>query len=374
MASTEQLALLKQGVDVWNQQRLVLWNKFNKQQLWEEPNWLASEEGKLLFPDLRGVNLSETSLENVDLREINLFKASFRNSNLFQSRLAGATLDESDFSGASLEQADLSFADLCGANLSGVNLVAADLTGADLTGADLTGADLDSATFNITKLSGTKFNSANLSGTIFAGVDLSSSQGLEDCRHSSYSHVDHQTLLNNSQLPLSFLRGVGLPDTLIDYMPSLLNKPIQFYSCFISYSHKDEEFAKRLHADLQDKGVRCWYAPEDLPIGAKIRAGIDQAIRRHDKLLLILSEQSVNSPWVESEVESALEKEQESGCLVLFPVRIDDAVMDSSDGWAGLIKRSRNIGNFCNWKNYDVYQSVFDRLVKDLKRSLSETS
>ena len=39
--------------------------------------------------------------------------------------------------------------------------------------------------------------------------------------------------------------------------------PIEFYSCFISYSSKDEEFAKRLHADLQSNGVRCWFAPEE---------------------------------------------------------------------------------------------------------------
>ena len=165
---------------------------------------------------------------------------------------------------------------------------------------------------------------------------------------------------------------MGLPDTFIDYIPSLFNQPIQFYSCFISYSHQDEAFAKRLHADLQDKGVRCWYAPEDLPIGEKIRVGIDQAIRRHDKLLLILSEHSVNSQWVESEVESALEKERESNKLVLFPVRIDDTVMQNRDGWPRAIKNTRNIGNFCNWKDYDAYQQVFERLVRDLKTSLNE--
>jgi hypothetical protein len=44
---------------------------------------------------------------------------------------------------------------------------------------------------------------------------------------------------------------------------------IQYYSCFISYSSKDDAFAKRLHADLQNTGVRCWFAPHDLPIGAK---------------------------------------------------------------------------------------------------------
>jgi len=51
---------------------------------------------------------------------------------------------------------------------------------------------------------------------------------------------------------------VGLLDLLIDLVPALLGDPLQFYKCFISYSSKDQTFAERLHADLEDKGVRCW--------------------------------------------------------------------------------------------------------------------
>jgi hypothetical protein len=80
---------------------------------------------------------------------------------------------------------------------------------------------------------------------------------------------------------------------LIEYLPSLLSQPFQFYSCFISYSTKDRDFADRLYADLQIKGVRCWFAPEDLKIGDLLRQRIDDAIRLHDKLLLILSSHSV---------------------------------------------------------------------------------
>jgi hypothetical protein len=74
---------------------------------------------------------------------------------------------------------------------------------------------------------------------------------------------------------------------------------------FISYSSKDEDFARRLRLDLKRKGVRCWFAPEDLKIGARIRPAIDEAIQKHDKLLLVLSEHSIDSPWVEQEVETA---------------------------------------------------------------------
>ncbi len=52
---------------------------------------------------------------------------------------------------------------------------------------------------------------------------------------------------------------------------------------------------------------------------------------------------------------------------VFFPVRIDDAIMESTTGWAGNVKRQRHIGNFTQWKQHDAYQSAFDRLLRDLK-------
>jgi TIR domain len=135
---------------------------------------------------------------------------------------------------------------------------------AHLLGADLHNADLCAARFL---------------GTTVSDIDLSNCKNLGTIRHTGPSSIDIRTLQRSGRLPLAFLRGVGLPDNLIDYLPSLLNQAIQHYSCFVSYSAQDEEFARRLHADLQDKGVRCWFAPEDMKIGAKIRDTIDEAIR-----------------------------------------------------------------------------------------------
>ena len=154
---------------------------------------------------------------------------------------------------------------------------------------------------------------------------------------------------------------------MIEYAKSLTGSPIEYYSCFISYSHKDEDFAKRLWEGLQAKNVRCWYAPHDMKIGDKIRSTIDDSIRIHDKLLLILSEHSVQSDWVEHEVEHALDLEKEKKQNVLFPVRVDEAVMESKTGWAGNVRRQRHIGDFTRWKDHDAYSKAFDRLLRDLK-------
>src|SRR6516162_8378346 len=107
-----------------------------------------------------------------------------------------------------------------------------------------------------------------------------------------------------------FLTNAGLPKEYIDFFRSRIGQPIQFYSAFISYSTKDQDFAERLYADLRQKNVRVWLATEDLKIGDKFRTRINEAIRLHDKLLVVLSEHSVKSAWVEDEVENAFERER----------------------------------------------------------------
>ena len=231
----------------------------------------------------------------------------------------------------------------------------ADLYNADLSGANLIGADL---------------RNALLFETNFGNVDLTGAVGLETCNHYGPSTIDHRTLQRSKSLPFPFLRGVGLPNNFIEYLPSLLKQAIQHYSCFISYRAKDndEEFAKRLHADLQNKGVRCWFAPHDLPIGEGILEGIDAAIRVRDKVLLILSEHSIRSGWVKDEVNTGFEEERKRGQNVLFPVRLDDTVMTTNEAWAAKL-RAKNIGDFRRWKDHDAYKQSFERVVRDLTKS-----
>jgi hypothetical protein len=144
-------------------------------------------------------------------------------------------------------------------------------------------------------------------------------------------------------------------------------KPIQYYSCFISYSSRDEILARRLHADLQDQGVRCWFAPHNLRPGTLIRKGIDDAIQLQDKLLLILSEHSVQSGWVGYEVETALAREIRQQREILFPIRLDNAVFHSTAHWAVSLRDQRHIGDFAHWADPEHYQKAFQRLLHHLK-------
>ena len=296
--------------------------------------------------------------------------------------LRGFELSTADLSGANLQVAFLFRTDLARAQLHGANLREATLLSSNLTRANLDSADLRGTAFPYSNLedatvSGANFETARFNRTILGNVDFSRARGLEAVEHTGPSVIDEATLRKSWPLPEIFLRGCGLSDELIGFARATYGKAIEFYSCFISYSSKDDEFARRLHADLQDNGVRCWFAPEDMKTGDVIDDRIDESIRLYDKLLLIFSRDSVESWWVEREVERAVAKERKAKergekRTVLFPIRLDAAVMETNSAWAERIRDSRNIGDFSAWKDHDAYQVAFQRLLRDLKSGGSE--
>ncbi len=141
----------------------------------------------------------------------------------------------------------------------------------------------------------------------------------------------------------------------------------EYYTCFIAHSSENKPFVLRLLADLESQGVLCWYAPEDLMIGDNFVSRIDESIRTYDKVLLVLSEHSVASPWVAYEVKKALDREVEQEQEVLFPIRIDNAVLSSTSNWADSLRSSRHIGDFTRWKEHGPYHKALTHLLRTLK-------
>ena len=269
---------------------------------------------------------------------------------------------------ACLVDCNLNRAKLDGADLDGALLAHADLSYSDLSKTVLRHADLSHVEFRNATLNDVDFTGARLAGTVFSDVDLSFAKGLESVHHTGPSSIGIDTIYRSKgKIPEVFLRGAGVPDNFILYMRSLTGAAFDFYSCFISYSTKDQDFTDRLHSDLQGKGVRCWFAPEDLKIGDKFRSRIDESIRIHDKFLLVLSQDSISSPWVETEVETAFERETRENRIVLFPIRLDDAVFETNEAWAAGIRRTRHIGDFSHWQEHASYKKAFERLMRDLQ-------
>jgi hypothetical protein len=175
---------------------------------------------------------------------------------------------------------------------------------------------------------------------------------------------------------VSFLRGCGLPDTVIGFLHP------KYQSCFISYSTTDQDFADLFYADLQAQGVRCWFAPHDIHGGRKIHEQIDEAIKVHDKLLLILSDASMGSNWVKTEIANARAKEQQQKRQMLFPIslvpfdRVRTWKLFDADAGIDSVREIREyfIPDFSNWKDHDAYAKALDRLMRDLKAQPGDTT
>jgi hypothetical protein len=73
---------------------------------------------------------------------------------------------------------------------------------------------------------------------------------------------------------------------------------------------------------------------------------------------------------VEDEVTKAFEEERQRGGVVLFPVRLDDAVFETKEAWAAKLRANRHIGDFRAWKDHDVYQRTYQRTLERLLRDL----
>jgi hypothetical protein len=342
-------------------------------------------EANLLEADLFGANLIEADLSRANLADATLAVADLTGAELVRANLSWANLSGTDLSGANLSGANLGGANLIRADLSEANLVGANLSGADLSGANLVRANLYAAVFNGTTLDQTSISRALFWKTVVADCDLSEALGLESVHHHGPSTIGLDTIAKSrGNVPESFLRGAGVSDTIITYWRSLVAEPIQFYTCFISYVSEDEAFANRLYADLQAAGVRCWYYPQSSVMGRRVWEDIDRAIRAYDKLVVICSRASVNSPAVLDEIERALNKEhalarentrrrEEAAAEgkqpqlrdrdVLFPVRVDDYLFD---GWEHHRKTEvlgRTVGDFLGWdKDIEKYNTSLSLL------------
>ena len=365
--------LILAGRDPWNAFRASL----PPIQWYRGPCWLPAFVLRLDRADFRRRDLSAYDLTGCNFYRCNFGRVTFKHANLAGVGPHGSFEESANFIACNLRSSVFPGLKLTSCRFNGSDLSHAELNGLSLYRTNLCYAklfkSLISADFSDSILVETDFSDAYLVGSVFIDTDLSRALNLTKARIFAHITLDHRTLFKSGILPQSFYRSCGLADSLIEYLPSLVEDAMHLASCFISYSSKDEKFTTKLYADQQEARVPCFYAPKDLKIGSMIRDSIEQAVHVHDRLLIILSENSISSPWVEREVEAALERERAENRTILFPIRLDDAVMSSRKGWAGNLRRQRHIGDFRDWEDRRKYGTALQKLLSDLNQ-LSDRS
>jgi TIR domain/Pentapeptide repeats (8 copies) len=377
MAIPQHIEVLKQGVAVWNK-----WRIDNPD---AEPDLAGSNisntdlkkanlrETDLRWADLRRTNLSAAFLNRADLRRANLSQAKFNQANLSEANLSETYLSGADLSEVDLKRAFFIRSDLASANLSNSDCQRADfrwayLIKARFNGADLSGANLIEANLTKAELKRSNLSKAFIAWSCFGDNDLSETIGLNEVKHFGPSTIGIDTIYRSKgNIPEEFLRGAGVPEHFISYTGFLNEKAFENNSCFISFSGNDRNFIEKIGDDLQREGIRCWYAPEEMKMGDAVRRQVDQLIRIQDKLLVVLSKFSVESPWIQKEVEAAMAEERNRKRPVLFVMRLDNGCMDAEIAWLDNLQKSHQIYDFTAWENWETYYTQLSCLIADLK-------
>ena len=342
MANPEHLKKLKEGVEAWNRWR---------------------EENSDVFPDLA--------------------KASLKGENFSRSNLIGADLSKAELSDVNLRMTDLIGADLSAADLVGADLGEANLNGANLYHADLFGTNLSGA-----KLIDTMMEYAYMGRTNLSNLKLDLAKGIEKVQHDAPSSLGIDTIkLSEGKLPKVFLQGCGLSPWEIEiarlYNPDLspsdvdeilatkiyqkrIDGPLYIGGVFISYSHADNAFVDKVYNELRSYEIPVWLDKHDMLAG-NIERQVMRQIRLKDIVVMVLSENSISSDWVETELEEARNKEKAQGRDVLCPIAIDDS-------WQGMqgvlwrkLKRDKHILDFSVWKTKGEFKRQFDKLIKGMQ-------
>jgi uncharacterized protein YjbI with pentapeptide repeats len=301
------------------------------------------------------LDLRDADLSGLRLRDGRLDRADLRGARLVGADLTGTRLQEAALEAAHLIRAVLNDVQLGGARCAGALFCAASLRRAvcvrgDFRRANLTGCDLEKATLTHARLAGALLQSTNL-----VDADLHGVLGLDEVIHEGPSELGTHSLLRlGNELPAEFLRGVGLPDSFIRYLPAIVasSRPVDFSATFLCAATADSELAHRLQHDLRAAGIRCWLRlshPENIEF--------DAPIRLHERLVIVCSKHTASDPWLAQLLRSAERPGPREPTLWVL----------ADDCWNSVPPPPGTpMFDFSRWHDFRNYAQAFDQLVESI--------
>jgi uncharacterized protein YjbI with pentapeptide repeats len=201
----EHLAILKQGIEQWNQWRIDH-PDIQPDLKYDNDNFIGTNLSKFNFSgcDLSWVRFWGTNLSRVNFSRANLYGCDFSQANLNEVNFEGAILEYANLGHTNLGEFDFSGCDLSWVRFGGTNLSQVNFSRANLSNCDFSRANLSEVNFEGAILKNADFSHTDLSGFDFSGFDLS---GVKFCR-ANLSEVNFEgAILKNADFSHTDLSG-----------------------------------------------------------------------------------------------------------------------------------------------------------------------
>ena len=132
-----------------------------------------------------------------------------------------------------------------------------------------------------------------------------------------------------------------------------------YHGVFLSHTSKDKPFVRKLKEDLESHGVEeIWIDEAEIQIGDSLTKKIEEGLEKTKFICVVLSPESIESNWVQKELEVAMTREITSGEVVVLPIIIETC----------------DLPPFLSGKLYgdcttpDKYDSTIGKLLRRLKK------
>lgn len=127
------------------------------------------------------------------------------------------------------------------------------------------------------------------------------------------------------------------------------------YALFISYSHKDAEFVDKICSELKILGKKVWRDEKVINVGDSVVSSIRKGIDSSRYFAIVVSENSINSRWVEREADIATNIELKEGRTIVLPILL----------------QGTNLPGFLEGKLYADFRSSHSEGLSELAKALA---
>lgn len=122
----------------------------------------------------------------------------------------------------------------------------------------------------------------------------------------------------------------------------------QYHGIFLCHNSKDKPFVRELKKSLEERGVeRIWLDEVEIEIGDNLVTKIEEGIMKSKYFGIILSPNSIDSPWVKRELEMALNKEEYIKRVIILPLLYEKCELP-------LYLLNRLYADFTSEENYEA--------------------